>query len=520
MIRLFSISLLVAMAGASVGRASQKTHKVAVVVGNNQGHDTNHNLRFAERDAKKMFDVLTELGGFDRDRSQLLLGQTAETVWKAVTQLEMYIKSLSGEATKTLLVFYYSGHADGDVLELGRTVLHMKTLLTHLQSSGADVRVAFLDSCRSGKLITMKGGRRGPGFTLRLADEIASKGYAIVTSSAETELSQESKEIRGAFFTHYLVSALRGAGDESQDGKVTLSEAYAYAYRKTLARTSVTIGGSQHPMYEFQLEGRGDVVLTRTDDAQSRLTIKLPERGRLIVLDSHRETIVTETEIAADAASQLAIRAGEFQVYLVTPDGGVRASEITLHPDESATLDSTHFQSVDLELAIEKGGLFADAGSVVHTISAGGMWRMFALEGAASSVGAAFGYRVELANHFQPILRLSWSTRNDVGKSQGYNDVGALLGIGYVVGLRQMKIRVELLSGYEHLIQKPREGKKRHTSGFDYLGIIGLALPKDHLVLNLDGAVGGRTFQVVDKGWVHRLDLQVILSLGWQWGWS
>lgn len=520
MIRLFSISLLIAMTGVSAGNASPKTHKVAVVVGNNQGHDANRTLRFAERDAQKMFDVLTELGGFDRDKSRLLLGQTAETVWEAVNSLETYIESLSGETTKTLLVFYYSGHADGDVLELGHTILQMKKLLTHLQSSGADVRVAFLDSCRSGKLITMKGGRRGPGFTIRLADEIASKGYAIVTSSAETELSQESKEIRGAFFTHYLVSALRGAGDESQDGKVTLSEAYAYAYRKTLARTSVTIGGSQHPMYEFQLEGRGDVVLTRTGDAQSRLTVKLPERGRLIIMDSHRETIVTETEIAADTASQLAIRAGEFQVYLITPDGGVRASEIALRSDESATLDSAHFQSVELELAIEKGGLFADTRAVIHTVSAGGMWRMFALEGAASSVGAALAYRVELANHLQPTLRLSWSTRNDVGKSQGYNDVGALLGIGYVFGLRRLEIRVELLGGYEHLFQKPKDGTKRHTSGFDYLGIIGLAFPKDHLVLCLDGAVGGRTFQVVDKGWVHRLDLQIIFSLGWQWGMS
>jgi hypothetical protein len=351
-----------------------------------------------------------------------------------------------------------------------------------------------------------------------MTDEIASKGYAIVTSSAENELSQESGEIRGAFFTHYLVSALRGAGDESNDGKVTLSEAYAYAYRRTLARTSVTIGGSQHPMYEFQLEGKGDVVLTRTDEARSSLLVNLPEAGRLIVLDETRQSIIAETEILADTLRQVVVSPGVMRVYLVTSSGGVRGSEVALSSDETVTLNETDFQSIDLELAVEKGGLFADTRRVTHTVAAGGMWRMFPLDGATNAVGATLIYRAELKNHFQPTLRVEWSTRDDVGISTGYNDIGVLAGIGFVQPVLKIRIRVELLAGYEHIFQSPHEGRKRHTSGFDYLGIVGASFPKDHLVLSLDGAVGGRTFQVIDKGWVHRLDLQAVLSLGWRWG--
>jgi hypothetical protein len=270
-------------------------------------------------------------------------------------------------------------------------------------------------------------------------------------------------------------------------------------------------------MYEFQLEGKGDVILTQTDKAPSRLAIELPESGRLIVLDNNRQTIVAETEVLANQPHQIAVSAGAMFVYLVTPEGGVRASEITLSPHESATLDASDFQSINLEHAVEKGGLFAETRRVTHSVAAGGMWRMFALEGASSSMGATLIYRVELKNRFQPTLRLGWSTRGDVGRSSGYNDVGALIGVGYVYPVVKVRVRAELLVGYEHIFQSPLEGQARHTSGFDYLGIAGVSLPADHLVLSLDGAVGGRTFQVVDKGWVHRLDLQVVLSLGWQW---
>jgi len=246
--------------------AAADARRFALVLGNNAGHSRDERLGWAEEDARKMHRVLLELGGFAPEDARLLLGADADQVWKALLRIEKAISAHAkrGEG-KTLFLFFYSGHAEDQELELGESSLGLDGLLDFLRSSSADVRLAFLDSCHSGKLVSMKGGRRGPGFDIRVTDEIDSSGYAIVTSSADDELSQESAEIRGAFFTHYLVSALRGAGDESGDGKVTLGEAYRYAYDRTLARTSVTIGGSQHPMYDFKLSGKGGVVLTYTD---------------------------------------------------------------------------------------------------------------------------------------------------------------------------------------------------------------------------------------------------------------
>ncbi|MBN1656079.1 MAG: caspase family protein, partial [Deltaproteobacteria bacterium] len=201
--------------------ALAETHKFALVLGNNQGYETRATLRYAEQDARKFYRVLTELGGFLPDDTLLLLNADAARVRQALKQIEKRLfeyKQKSGD--KTLLVIFFSGHAEGQSFELGSSSLTFSELASFLRSSSADVRIAFLDSCQSGQLITTKGGHRGAAFKIRVTDEITSKGYAMITSSAQNELSQESAELRGAYFTHYLVSALRGAGDFSGDGRV------------------------------------------------------------------------------------------------------------------------------------------------------------------------------------------------------------------------------------------------------------------------------------------------------------
>jgi len=77
----------------------------------------------------------------------------------------------------------------------------------------------------------------------------------VLTSSAADELALESREIRGSFFTHHLVSGLRGTADASGDGRITLSEAYQYAFDHTLTATAST-GIRQHPGYEYPQQSR------------------------------------------------------------------------------------------------------------------------------------------------------------------------------------------------------------------------------------------------------------------------
>ena len=48
----------------------------------------------------------------------------------------------------------------------------------------------------------------------------------------------------------------------SRTDRVTLFEAYAYAYTRTIAATVSTLWGTQHPSYDYRLSGTGDLILT------------------------------------------------------------------------------------------------------------------------------------------------------------------------------------------------------------------------------------------------------------------
>src|SRR5262249_46336290 len=107
-----------------------------------------------------------------------------------------------------------------------------------------------------------KGARKMPEFEVESDVSRRARGLVILASSASDEDSQESDQIGGSYFSHYLASGLLGDADGSRDGRVTLSEAYTYAYNRTAADTAESAAGAQHPTYSFDLAGNGEVVLT------------------------------------------------------------------------------------------------------------------------------------------------------------------------------------------------------------------------------------------------------------------
>src|SRR5262249_42604973 len=112
------------------------------------------------------------------------------------------------------------------------------------------------------------------------------RGHAFLASSSQSEAAQESDRIGGSFFTHYLVTGLRGAADASGDGRVTLNEAYAFAFRETLAGTEATRGGAQHPAYDIEMAGTGDVVITDLHQLSAGLSLPSELAGRVFVRDA------------------------------------------------------------------------------------------------------------------------------------------------------------------------------------------------------------------------------------------
>src|SRR4029453_6409903 len=150
----------------------------------------------------------------------------------------------------------------------------------------------------------------GPSFDLVVTDRLDVAGAAFVTSASASESAQESAELASSYFTHYLISALRGAGDADDDGRVTLSEAYQYAYVKTAADTARTIAGTQHPSYAYKITGRGDLPLADLRGARAVLVFPPGAGGDYLIVEAKRGEVVAEVFKQASDRRRVAVPSG------------------------------------------------------------------------------------------------------------------------------------------------------------------------------------------------------------------
>lgn len=335
--------------------ADAAVRRVAVLVGNNEGRVSDQALYFAERDAEKMREALTELGGFERGDVQLLLGRGRGQVLSAMVEAREAVERARGDGDEVIFLFYYSGHADDEGLQLGNTWLRFDELEALVDRTEADVRLAFVDACNSGELTRDKGGVRAPSFVFDVSERLGAAGTVIITSSSEDEASQESDEIGGSYFTYYLVGGLYGAADRNGDGVVTLGESYDYVYRETVLRTSGTRSGAQHPTFEWDLSGEADVVLSELDPAGSRLVFPAALEGAYAVFDVERRSFVGEVE-AGEVDRALAVRPGRYLIQRRYPTHLLVAD---VRIDDGAELDvaALDFEPLEYEDDLAKGAI-------------------------------------------------------------------------------------------------------------------------------------------------------------------
>jgi hypothetical protein len=352
-----AVTILTAMAmvmAVTASTASAATHRIVLAVGHNTGADGRAPLRFAEEDASKFADVMVDLGEVDPADMFLVQGKGSSMVHAALDQAAAAVtRARANPDDRVLLVFFYSGHSDGQTIELGRERLSYAELRGWLRSTGADVRIAIIDSCKSGALLQNKGGAKGPAFNVTLVDELLASGDVFLTSAAADEDALESAEIRGSFFTHHLVSGLRGAADTSGDGAVTLSEAYEYAFNHTVTATAQAGAPPQHPTYDYRVAGRGELRLTEL--ARRSAVLEMPaDFQRALVIQPRRDQVIAE--ITAGTVRRVAVAPGEYSVRL-WKEGRQSFGRIKLGAGQVVSLGWEQLTAIEpVPVASRKGG--------------------------------------------------------------------------------------------------------------------------------------------------------------------
>lgn len=351
------IALLVC-AAAWPARAQQPVpiRRVAILIGANDAGKSRPKLRFAASDARSVAGVLQTLGGVDPADQLLLVDPDRQRVVQGFQELRERIVQ-GGQARRVELFVYYSGHSDEMGLLLGEEHFLYREFREQIDQMPADVRIAIVDSCSSGAMTRRKGGTWRPPFMVDDSTQV--QGHAILTSSAAHEAAQESDRIGGSFFTHYLLTGLRGAADASSDGLVTLNEAYHYAFNETLARTELTQAGAQHPAYDIQLSGTGDLVMTDLRSANATLSLAPELDGRLFVRDA-KGRLAAEVRKAPGRRVDLGLESGSYSVTLVAGEGQVYAARVQVAVGRRTDLTRLQLTPRQVEVAVRRGGQFVE----------------------------------------------------------------------------------------------------------------------------------------------------------------
>ncbi|MEC8025332.1 MAG: caspase family protein [Myxococcota bacterium] len=302
------------------GTASATELRILVAVGVSEGLPSETDLEYAENDAERIAHVMTHFGRFKEDRVIRVLGGTASDVKAALDTAHRWAK----EATDadTTFIFYYSGHADTNDLHISGRRLARAELENRIQDIPAAVRVSVFDACRTRGELAQKGLRRKKGFAINVSQAPAMQGTVSIQSSSENEASQESKALRGAVFTHYLLTGLRGAADRDRDGQVSLDEVYIYAFRQTVKRSAAGPGNVMHPSVDLDLKGAGALILTNPRKQSARLVLPKGRDQQYLVYQKASGALVAEVWAEPRRTLHLAVSPGRYLIQQRTGHSG------------------------------------------------------------------------------------------------------------------------------------------------------------------------------------------------------
>ncbi len=429
--------------------------RFALVVGTNRGLGEEEQLRYAEHDALRMKRALIDVGGFPEANVTELLGASAESLRAAL----QHLKSSMRDGPHERLVVYVSSHASEGSLHLGGTELPLQELVHFVTSAPVRVGLLVVDACQSGRVTRLKGlkPREGP---VTQVEATSIEGRVLISSSGMDEYAQESDSLQGSYFTHYLVAGLRGAADVSRDGKVTLEEAYAWAWARTVEATFASRGGVQRPSFSVDLRGAGQLVMAELLKNTSRLELQVQTPGRWLVVAKATGEVFADVD-KGEGALSLALPQGAYRVQLRTAQG-VLDQTVVVPPEGEVIVSGADFARMSSERVARKGGEETHLGMSVSGGVASGLVVGLGLQ---PSVEA----RLRLTGHSwgplnQLLVTASWSGARSQTDGFLQTELELRLGAGHRFSWGPWSLALDLTTGPVLVLQNELPDRSHRVS--------------------------------------------------------
>jgi hypothetical protein len=370
--------------------ASAKLIRRALLIANNQGDDDEVELLYAQSDDRKMADVLGKYGDFKTENITLLVEQSADRIRDAIVTTNYRIRQEIQDGDEVL-------------------------------------------------------------FDVSIDDKLDNEGTVFITSSSANEDSQESDQYEGSIFTHHLLSGLLGAADESQDDRISLSEAYKYAHEQTIRTTSHTWVGTQHPTYRYDIKGKGDVIITRLDmDDKNRSLLEFVEPGQYLVMKGFKSGPVVAELISSIPGRKILLRPGR---YFVRQRGKneIREGVVHLRSMRLCKLDVSRFDRIRYARLVRKG---ASKKLIAHGPLLFYKHRSAVIEGYSSMGLFGVGYPVSLKwLTITPTLAFGHDKAFNNNLPSTLREIDGVIEIAHVMDYYSLSFSFGLEVGFAHFSQ-------------------------------------------------------------------
>lgn len=454
---------IAAAALLSTASAAAEPVRILVAAGNKQGLAAEQPLKYADADAKRVRDVLVDMGGVKKENAFVLAAPTKDQLFAAIDKAKA--EAQKHKASEVTLIFYFSGHGDRDAIHLADERVLSSDLVTKLGEVPASLRIAVTDACRTTR---DKGFVADEPFAISATATTQATGQVWLHASSDGEAAQESDELQGAIFTHAWLNGLRGAADSNGDSRVTLDESFAFAHSQTLIRSEKSSGVLQKPEAVVNLHELAPLVLTQTGQKAATLSLPQAKDTHFLVYAAGSKSVLSELWGSGDRRLALSVPPGKYVIMRRSGSSGALAT-ITVAQAEERKVEEGDFSTTQLDAVAKKGDdpdvvALPEAPQRHHEIAAG--WEL----GADARTGLVQGPRVAYTYALRSVgftlgAGADFSARDVDGADEHLAATFGRAGIDWRIGFGRTTLRLGGGGRAGWLIQSLDQKSKSTTNG-------------------------------------------------------